>query len=212
VWNRREKADQEEKHKDAAMGETSLLSICITALLIQNVALFYLLGMCPFVALSRSLTTAFGMGAAVIFVVTLTSSANWVIYQILEATGSLIIQYIVFIIVIAACVQLVEMIMERFFPALQASFGIFLPLITVNCTVLFISLKVTTVENLSYIQTVVYAISAAIGFWLAMIIVAAIYEKLDLIGKVPKGLQGPGIIMIITGIIALAFMGFSGMV
>jgi Na+-transporting NADH:ubiquinone oxidoreductase subunit E len=95
---------------------------------------------------------------------------------------------------------------------LQASFGIFLPLITVNCTVLFISLKVTTVEGLSYIQTVVYSISAAIGFWLAMVLVAAIYEKLDLIGNVPKGLQGPGIIMIITGIMALAFMGFSGMV
>ena len=109
------------------MGETSILSIFFTALLIQNVALFYLLGMCPFVALSRSLKTAMGMGAAVIFVVALTSSANWLIYQLLEMTGSLIIQYIVFIIVIAACVQLVEMLMERFFPALQASFGIFLP-------------------------------------------------------------------------------------
>jgi Na+-transporting NADH:ubiquinone oxidoreductase subunit E len=194
------------------MGETSLLSIFITALLIQNVALFYLLGMCPFVALSRSMKTAIGMGAAVIFVVALTSSANWAVYQLLVMTGSEIIQYIVFIIVIAACVQLVEMIMERFFPALQASFGIFLPLITVNCTVLFISLKVTTVERLSYLQTLVYAISAAIGFWLAMVIVAAIYEKLELIGNVPKGLKGPGIIMIITGIIALSFMGFSGMV
>ena len=111
-----------------------------------------------------------------------------------------------------ACVQLVEMIMERFFPALQASFGIFLPLITVNCTVLFISLKVTTVEDLGYIQTVVYSVSAAIGFWLAMTMVAAINEKLNLIGNIPKGLQGPGIIMIITGIIALSFMGFSGMV
>lgn len=194
------------------MGETSLLSIFFTALLIQNVALYYLLGMCPFVALSRSLKTAIGMGAAVIFVVTLTSSANWAMYQLLEKTGSQIIQYIVFIIVIAACVQLVEMIMGRFFPALQASFGIFLPLITVNCTVLFISLKATTVEGLSYIQTVVYSVSAAIGFWLAMVLVAAIYEKLELIGNVPKGLQGPGIIMIITGIMALAFMGFSGMV
>jgi Na+-transporting NADH:ubiquinone oxidoreductase subunit E len=194
------------------MGETSILSIFFTALLIQNVALYYLLGMCPFVALSRSLKTAIGMGAAVIFVVTLTSSANWVMYQLLEKTGSQIIQYIVFIIVIAGCVQLVEMIMDRFFPALQASFGIFLPLITVNCTVLFISLKVTTVEGLSYIQTVVYSVSAAIGFWLAMVLVAAIYEKLELIGNVPKGLQGPGIIMIITGIMALAFMGFSGMV
>ena len=194
------------------MGETSILSIFISALLIQNVALYYLLGMCPFVALSRSLKTSMGMGAAVIFVVALTSSANWAIYQLLAATGSQIIQYIVFIIVIAACVQLVEMLMERFFPALQAAFGIFLPLITVNCTVLFISLKVTVVEGLSYFQSVIYSISAAIGFWLAMILVAAIYEKLDLIGNIPKGLQGPGIIMIITGIMALAFMGFSGMV
>ena len=194
------------------MGETSFLSIMITALLIQNVALFYLLGMCPFVALSRGLKTAFGMGVAVVFVVTLTSSANWAIYWLLEKTGSQIIQYIVFIIVIAACVQLVEMIMERFFPALQASFGIFLPLITVNCTVLFVSLKVTVVEGLSYGQALLYSIFAAIGFWLAMVLVAAIYEKLELIGNIPKGLKGPGIIMIITGIIALAFMGFSGMV
>ncbi len=194
------------------MGETSFLSIMITALLIQNVALFYLLGMCPFVALSRGLKTAFGMGVAVVFVVTLTSSANWAIYWLLVRTGSQIIQYIVFIIVIAACVQLVEMIMERFFPALQASFGIFLPLITVNCTVLFVSLKVTVVEGLSYGQALLYSIFAAIGFWLAMVLVAAIYEKLELIGNIPKGLKGPGIIMIITGIIALAFMGFSGMV
>ena len=133
-------------------------------------------------------------------------------YQFLEKTGSLILQYIVFIIIIAACVQLVEMIMERFFPILQASFGIFLPLITVNCTVLFISLKITTVDGLSFIQSIVYSFSAALGFWLAMILVAAIYEKLELIGNVPKGLKGPGIIIIITGIMALAFMGFSGMV
>jgi len=104
------------------------------------------------------------------------------------------------------------MIMERFFPILQASFGIFLPLITVNCIVLFISLKITTVDGLSFIQAVIYSFSAALGFWLAMILVAAIYEKLELIGNVPKGLKGPGIIIIITGIMALAFMGFSGMV
>ena len=187
-------------------------SIFITALLIQNVALFYLLGMCPFVALARSLKTAFGMGVAVIFVVMLTAAVNWPIYRLLEITNSTVIQYIVFIIVIAASVQLVEMIMERFFPALQAAFGIFLPLITVNCTVLFVSLKVTVVESLSYGQALVYAFAAAVGFWLAIVIVAAIYEKLELIGDVPRGLKGPGIIMIITGIIALAFMGFSGMV
>ncbi|TFH16229.1 MAG: NADH:ubiquinone reductase (Na(+)-transporting) subunit E [Lentisphaerales bacterium] len=194
------------------MNEMSIGSIFITALLIQNVALFYLLGMCPFVSLGRSLKTAFGMGVAVVFVIVLTTAVTWPMYQLLERTGSQIIQYIVFIIVIAACVQLVEMLMERFFPALQAAFGIFLPLITVNCTVLFVSLKVTGVEALSYGQAVVYAFAASLGFLLAIVLVAAIYEKLELIGDVPKGLKGPGIIIVITGIIALAFMGFGGMV
>ena len=194
------------------MSEAPLWSIFVAAVLIQNVALYYLLGMCPFVSLGRSLKTAFGMGVAVIFVVVLTATINWPIYKLLQATNSTVIQYIVFIIVIAASVQLVEMIMERFFPALQAAFGIFLPLITVNCTVLFVSLKVTVVEGLGYGQAVVYALAAAIGFWLAIVLVAAIYEKLELVGDVPRGLKGPGIIIITTGIIALAFMGFSGMV
>jgi Na+-transporting NADH:ubiquinone oxidoreductase subunit E len=194
------------------MNEMSIGSIFITAVLIQNVALFYLLGMCPFVSLGRSLKTAFGMGVAVVFVIVLTTAVNWPIYQLLERTGSQIIQYIVFIIVIAASVQLVEMIMERFFPALQAAFGIFLPLITVNCTVLFVSVKVTDVEAFSYGQALLYAFGASLGFLLAIVLVAAIYEKLELIGDVPKGLKGPGIIIVITGIIALAFMGFSGMV
>ena len=193
------------------MSEMSLITIFVAAIFTQNVALTYLLGMCPFVSLARNLKTSFGMGAAVIFVVTLTAAINWPIYHlILVPFNSQIIKYIIFIIVIAASVQLVEMIMERFFPALQAAFGIFLPLITVNCTVLFVSLFMVR-QEFSYIQTLVYAVGAATGFWLAIVIVAAIYEKLDLIGDMPKGLKGPGIIMIITGIIALAFLGFSGM-
>jgi Na+-transporting NADH:ubiquinone oxidoreductase subunit E len=194
------------------MNDTPLLTIFLAAIFTSNVALTYLLGMCPFVSLSRSLKTAFGMGVAVIFVVGLTAAINWPIYHlILVPTGSEIIKFIVFIIVIAASVQLVEMIMERFFPALQSAFGIFLPLITVNCTVLFVSLFMIRKE-FSYIQSIVYSVGAATGFWLAIVIVAAIYEKLQLIGDVPKGLKGPGIIMIITGIMALAFMGFKGVV
>ncbi len=194
------------------MNEMSLITIFIAAIFTQNVALTYLLGMCPFVSLARSMKTAFGMGVAVTFVVFLTAAVNWPIYHLLLVPfNSQIIKYIVFIIVIAASVQLVEMIMERFFPALQAAFGIFLPLITVNCTVLFVSLFMIR-QEFSYIQTLIYALGAAIGFWLAIVIVAAIYEKLDTVGDVPKGLKGPGIIMIITGIIALAFLGFSGMV
>ncbi len=188
-----------------------LVTIFVAAILTHNIALTYLLGMCPFVSLSRSIKTAFGMSVAVIFVVTLTAAINWPIYKILVATNSELIFYIVFIIVIAATVQLVEMIMERFFPPLQAAFGIFLPLITVNCTVLAVSLFMV-LRDYSYVATVVFAFGSVVGWMLAIIIVAAINEKLKLVGNVPKGLQGTGIIMIIAGIIALAFLGFGGMV
>lgn len=188
------------------------LSIFIAAIFTHNLALTYLLGMCPFLSLSKSLKTATGMGFAVLFVVTLTALINWPVYHlILIPTNSALIYYIVFIIVIAASVQLVEMIMERFFPPLQAAFGIFLPLITVNCTVLAVSLFMI-LRKYSFIKTMFFAFGSAVGWMLAIMIVAAINEKLDLIGDVPKGLKGPGIIMVISGIIALAFMGFAGMV
>ena len=189
-----------------------VLMIFLAAVLTQNIALTYLLGMCPFVALSRSLRTATGMGFAVIFVVTLTAMINWPIYHlILVPLNSELIYYIVFIIVIAASVQLVEMIMEKFFPALQAAFGIFLPLITVNCTVLAVSLFMVLREY-SYAESIIFAVGSAVGWVLAIVLVAAINEKLELIGDIPKGMQGPGIIMVIAGIIALAFLGFAGIV
>ena len=189
-----------------------LITIFIAAILTHNIALTYLLGMCPFVSLSRSLKTAMGMSVAVIFVVTLTAAINWPIYHlILVPLNSTLIYFIVFIIVIAATVQLVEMIMERFFPALQAAFGIFLPLITVNCTVLAVSVFMV-LRDYSYGATLVFAFGSAVGWMLAIMIVAAINEKLKLIGNVPKGLEGSAIIMIIAGIIALAFLGFGGMV
>ena len=188
------------------------VTIFLAAVLTHNIALTYLLGMCPFISLSRSLRTATGMGFAVIFVVFLTAAINWPIYHlILVPTNSEIIYYIVFIIVIAASVQLVEMIMERFFPVLQAAFGIFLPLITVNCTVLAISLFMV-IRDYTYLVTLVFALGSAVGWLFAIVLVAAINEKLKLIGDIPNGLRGPGIIMVISGIIALAFMGFSGMV
>ncbi len=190
----------------------ALLTIFIAAVFTHNIALTYLLGMCPFISLSRSLKTALGMGIAVIFVITLTAVINWPIYHlVLVPTHSELIYYIVFIIVIAASVQLLEMIMERFFPPLQAAFGIFLPLITVNCTVLAVSLFMV-LRDYSYVKTLFFAFGSAVGWMLAITIVAAINEKLKLIGDIPKGLKGPGIIMIIAGIIALAFLGFGGMV
>ena len=188
-----------------------LITILIAAIFTDNIALKYLLGMCPFISLSRALKTALGMGMAVIFVITLTAAVNWPIHRLLIRTESELITYIVFIITIAASVQLVEMIMERFFPALQAAFGIFLPLITVNCTVLAISVFMV-LRNYGYIQTLFFAFGSAVGWTVAIVLVAAINEKLRLVGNVPKGLKGPGIIMITAGIIALAFMGFSKMV
>ena len=194
------------------MSETPLMAIFIAAIFTHNVALTYLLGMCPFVALARSLKTAFGMGVAVTFVVALTAIVNWSIYNlVLVPLNSTIITYIVFIIVIAASVQLVEMIMERFFPVLQAAFGIFLPLITVNCTVLAVSLFMV-IRDYSYLTSVVFAFGSAVGWMLAVVLVAAINEKLRLIGDIPKGMRGAGIVMVTAGIIALAFLGFSGMV
>ena len=189
-----------------------LITILTAAIFTDNIALKYLLGMCPFISLSRTLRTALGMGMAVIFVITLTAAINWPVYHlILVPTDSELIYYIVFIIMIAASVQLVEMIMERFFPALQAAFGIFLPLITVNCTVLAVSLFMI-LRKYSYIETLFFAFGSAVGWMVAITLVAAINEKLKLVGDIPKGLRGPGIIMITAGIIALAFTGFGGMV
>jgi Na+-transporting NADH:ubiquinone oxidoreductase subunit E len=189
-----------------------LLTILAASLLTHNIALTYLLGMCPFTSMSRSIETAVGMGVAVIFVVTLTAIINWPIYHfILVPMHSELIYFIVFIIVIAAFVQLLEMIMERFFPPLQAAFGIFLPLITVNCIVLAVSLFMILREY-SFWATVVFSFGSATGWTLAMLIVAAINERLKLIGNVPSGLAGLGIVMIIAGIMALSFLGFGGMV
>jgi Na+-transporting NADH:ubiquinone oxidoreductase subunit E len=190
----------------------TLLTVFAAAILTHNMALTYLLGMCPFISLSKSLRTASGMGFAVIFVVTLTAIINWPIYNlILVPTGTELIYYIVFIIVIAASVQLVEMIMERFFPPLQAAFGIFLPLITVNCTVLALSLFMV-IRDYNYLTSIVFALGSAVGWIVAIVIVAAINEKLKLIANIPSGMRGPGIIMVISGILALAFLGFAGVV
>ncbi len=189
-----------------------LLKIFIAALLTHNIALTYLLGMCPFMALSGNVKTAMGMGMAVIFVVTLTAAVNWPIYQlILVPMNAEVLAYIVFIIVIAGCVQLVEMIVERFFPVLEASFGIFLPLITVNCVVLAVSLFMV-LRQYSYVQTLVFAFGTACGWSLAIMMVASIKTRLQLIGDIPRGLHGAGITMIIAGILSLAFLGFGGMV
>lgn len=190
----------------------SLLTLFIATILTHNIALTYLLGLCPYISLSKTIRTASGMGVAVVFVVVLTAALNWPIYHlILVPLKAELIYYITFIIVIAASVQLVEMIMERFFPALQSAFGIFLPLITVNCIVLAVSLFMV-LRSYTFLQSVVFAFGSAVGWTVAIIITAAINERLRLIADIPKGLRGPGIVVLTTGIIALSFMGFAGMV
>ena len=189
----------------------SPFTILLAAILTHNFAFTYILGMCPLIAISLNLKTAFGMGVSVIFVVVMTAMINWPIYYlILIPTHSEIIAYIVFIITIAASVQLLEMIIEKFFPPLQAAFGIFLPLITVNCVVLAVSLFII-LRNYNFLQTIFFALGSSIGWSLGIITIAAIREKLLLVGDIPKGLKGAGIVLVIAGIISLGFMGFAGM-
>jgi Na+-transporting NADH:ubiquinone oxidoreductase subunit E len=189
----------------------SPFTILLAAIFTHNFAFTYILGMCPLIAISSNLKTAFGMGVSVIFVVVMTAMLNWPIYYlILIPTHSEIIAYIVFIITIAASVQLLEMIIEKFFPPLQAAFGIFLPLITVNCIVLAVSLFII-LRNYNFLQTIFFALGSSIGWSLGIITIAAIREKLLLVGDIPKGLKGAGIVLVIAGIISLGFMGFAGM-
>lgn len=188
-----------------------LISIFLASILTHNIALTYILGMCPLIAISKSLKTAVGMGVSIIYVVTLTSAINWPIYKLLVKTGTESIALLVFIITIAATVQFLEMILEKTAPTLYASFGIFLPLITVNCVVLAVSLFMV-LRDYTYLQTIIFSLGTSIGWALAIILIAAIKEKLALVGNIPKGLKGVGIVLVITGILALGFMGFGGMV
>ncbi len=188
------------------------LSIFIAAIFTHNIALTYLLGMCPLLAMSRQLQTGVGMGVAVTLVMVITALINWPLYHfVLVPTNSEIMSYLIFIIVIASAVQLLEMIMEKFFPPLHSSFGIFLPLITVNCAILAVSLFMMLREY-TFLQTVFFALGSGLGWTVAIALISAIREKLVLIGDIPGGLRWAGITMVIAGIISLAFMGFSGMV
>lgn len=186
--------------------------LLLASIFTQNIALVYILGMCPFIVISKNFKTAAGMGVSVIFVVTLTAMINWPIYyKILLPLKVEILSFMIFIIVIAATVQLLEMLIEKFFPPLQASFGIFLPLITVNCIVLAVCIFMV-LKQYNFIQTVFYSLGTSAGWALAILLMAAIKEKLLLVGDVPKGLRGAGITMIIAGFMAFAFMGFAGMI
>ncbi|PKP35466.1 MAG: electron transport complex subunit RsxA [Bacteroidetes bacterium HGW-Bacteroidetes-17] len=185
--------------------------ILISAIFVSNIVLSQFLGICPFLGVSGKVSTSVGMGAAVLFVMTIATMVTWLIqHYILIPFGITFLQTIFFILVIAALVQMVELILKKVSPPLYQALGIFLPLITTNCAVLGIAIQ-TVAKDFALLPGVVFAIANAIGFSLAMIIFAGIREHLVLM-KVPAGMKGVPIALVTAGILAMAFMGFSGLV
>lgn len=193
------------------MIEINPMVIFFASIFTNNMILANFLGMCSFIAVSSEIKTSLSLGQAVTFVLGCTTVLNYFIYNfVLVPLGLEYLRYIIFIIVIAAFVQLVEMVIERYFEHLYYSLGIFLPLITVNCAILGVSLFMT-IRNYDLLQSIGFGVGSGIGWTLAIVSMAGIRKKLK-VGSIPKGLEGPGITLIITGIMALAFLGFSGIV
>lgn len=183
--------------------------IFISAIFVNNIILSQFLGICPFLGVSQKISTSLGMGAAVAFVMTLATIVTYIVQIfVLNPLGLEYLQTIAFILVIAALVQMVEIIMKKTAPALYQALGIFLPLITTNCAVLGVAILVIQ-KDFSLIQSIVYAFSTAIGFALAMTVFAGLREQLSMV-RVPKGMSGMSIVLITAGLLSLAFMGFSG--
>jgi Na+-transporting NADH:ubiquinone oxidoreductase subunit E len=187
-----------------------LIEIFIATILNHNIALVYILGMCPLIAISTSVKNAKGMGIAVVIVVTLTGIINYPIYQLLKQTETTSLALLVFIITIAATVQILELLMEKFVPKLYNAFGIFLPLITVNCVVLAVSLFFVNREY-TFSETAVFSFGSSLGWMLAIVLIAGLREKMAKYADVPRGLKGKGIVFVLLGILALAFIGLTGL-
>ncbi|MEK9657166.1 MAG: NADH:ubiquinone reductase (Na(+)-transporting) subunit E [bacterium] len=196
-----------------------LISLALESIFINNILLSLFLGMCTYLALAKNIKTASSVGIAVIFVLTITTPMNWVINEYLLKPGALswaglpdvdlsYLVFITFIATIAAMVQMVEMVLDRYLPALYAALGIFLPLITVNCAILGTSLFMEA-RKYNFAEATVFGISSGIGWYLAIMAMAAVLQKLKY-AQLPKGLSGFAINMITTGLIAMAFMAFAG--
>lgn len=187
------------------------LLIIISAVLVNNIVLTQFLGICPFIGVSGKVDTAFGMAGAVMFVMVIATIVTYLLqHYILMPLGIPFMQTVVFILVIAALVQLVEIILKKASPALYQALGIFLPLITTNCAILGVAILAVQ-KDLNLLESVVYAISNAAGFGLALITFSGIREQLDLV-DIPKGMKGVPIAFIIAGLLSMAFMGFAGIV
>ncbi|MFY0674943.1 MAG: NADH:ubiquinone reductase (Na(+)-transporting) subunit E [Bacteroidia bacterium] len=192
-----------------------LFNLFIRSIFIDNMIFAYFLGMCSYLAVSKNVKTAVGLGAAVIFVLLITAPLNWAIKTYLLDSGAIVegldlsfLSYIMYIAVIASAVQLVEMVVEKVSPALYGALGIFLPLIAVNCSILGGSLFMAQ-RNYSFLETVSFSLGSGIGWFLAIVAIAAIREKIQY-SDIPKPLKGLGITFIITGLMGIAFMSFSG--
>ena len=183
--------------------------IFITAIFVNNVVLSQFLGICPFLGVSKKVETATGMGAAVAFVLVIATIVTYLVQKyVLDAFGLQYLQTIAFILLIAALVQMVEIVLKKVSPALYQALGVFLPLITTNCCILGVAILVIQ-NDFDLLTGVIYALATAIGFALAMILFAGIREQLSLV-NVPKGMDGMAIALVTAGLLAMAFMGFSG--
>ncbi|MBQ8518549.1 MAG: RnfABCDGE type electron transport complex subunit A [Agathobacter sp.] len=195
----------------------TLFSIAVTYAIINNVVLSQFLGICPFLGVSKKTETASGMGLAVIFVIGIASFVTGLINQFILANEALLnlgidlryLKTIVFILVIASLVQFVEMFLKKSMPALYESLGVFLPLITTNCAVLGVALNAITYEY-NLLETVVYGLATAVGFFIAIVLMAGIREKIEY-NDIPKPFQGTAIVLVTAALMSIAFMGFSGM-
>lgn len=185
--------------------------IIISAIFVNNIVFAQFLGICPFLGVSNKISTSVGMGGAVVFVMTLATIVTYLIYQfVLVPLGLGFLQTISYILVIAALVQMVEIILKKLSPSLYQALGIFLPLITTNCAVLGVAILVIQ-KDLNLLESVVFAVANSVGFTLALAVFAGIREHMDLMG-VPKGMRGIPIALVVAGLLALAFMGFAGLV
>lgn len=185
--------------------------LLMASIFTSNMILANFLGMCSFIAVSKDIKTSLGLGQAVTFVLTFTTVINYLLYKyVLIPLNLEYLRYIVFIVSIAAFVQLVEMVVERYLPVLHYSLGIFLPLITVNCAILGVSLFMV-IRRYDFIQSVAFGFGSGVGWTMAIVALAGLKKRLNE-SRIPKGLQGAGITLIITGLMALGFMGFSGIV
>ena len=193
------------------MSFTGLVSIALGAILIQNFIFSQFLGICPFMGVSKKMDTALGMGIAVTFVMGIASVFCWLVNRyLLVPLGLGYMQTVAYILVIASLVQFVEMFLKKSIPSLYQALGIYLPLITTNCAVLGVVL-LNTQNNYNFLESVVYGVTGGLGFLVAIVLFASVRERLDLTGDSPKSFEGFPIALISAGLLALAFMGFSGL-